>query len=214
VFSVRCPVQLHCVALENKLLILFSFHVHWFRIKLIKYLNNWMHKRPSWEDDSRCASQEIPCLFWKPHGYHPVRKSPPLGPDHSRWLQSTAHFLDVRFSIFLCTHITPGRSLSFRFSDKNFVPPHLSFLEKVEGLVCQYLVTSQFLLTENQRKLKISLISEQIAVDVETLPLTESVVTLRQRKRTESHQSVKRLATCETTRLWVPSSLLPNGYWG
>jgi hypothetical protein len=84
-----------------------------------------MEQSPSWEADSYSASQEIPRLSLNPNVYCRFRKIPPLVPILSQI--NPVHtipppFRKINFNIILpSTTVSSELSLSFRFSNQNFV---------------------------------------------------------------------------------------------
>jgi hypothetical protein len=79
----------------------------------------------SWEANSHSAGQEIPRLLWKPKVPYRDDKNPPLDPilDQMHPVHTfSVYFFKIRSNIILPpTPWSSEWSLSFRFSDQNFV---------------------------------------------------------------------------------------------
>jgi hypothetical protein len=94
---------------------------------LIEWLTDTdcMEHSPSWEDNYQSASQEISRLFWNPKVRYRVHKNPPqvsvlsqTNPVHT--FPPSFHKIHSRI-IFPSTPMSSEWSLSFGFSDQNFV---------------------------------------------------------------------------------------------
>jgi len=83
-----------------------------------------MEQSPSWEANRFSASQEIPCILWKPKVHYRIHKCPPpvpilrqINPAHAL----TSHFLNILFS-HLCLDLLRGLFPSDFTTNTLYVP--------------------------------------------------------------------------------------------